>query len=106
MKNTFSQGSIRVLIYKEKDQDVWYATALEFNLTIDGNDKSTVFLEIQQAIHEYVASAKEIGDVALLNQEPDPELLALWDMGISAQTVPVTSPYVTFSASVENFTFA
>jgi hypothetical protein len=106
MKNTFSQGSIRVLIYKEKDQDIWYASALEFNLTVDGNDKSMVFLEIQQAIHDYVASAKEIGDVSLLNQDPDPELLVLWDMGISAQISPIASPYVTFSASVENFTFA
>ncbi len=109
MKNTFTHGQIKVLIYKERESDVWYASALEFNLTVDGNDRSAVFVELDQAIRDYIQSAREIGDVSILNQEPDPELAAMWNANI--QNTPetnesVTSPYITAFAGVETLAFA
>lgn len=108
MQNTFDQGKIRVLVYRERDADVWYASALEFNLTIDGNDKTAVFIELNQAIRDYLQSAREIGDVSLLNQEPDPELLAMWHANIqnSIKEEKTSSPYVTAFAGLETLSFA
>lgn len=108
MKNTFNNGQVKVLVYRERDADIWYASALEFNLTIDGTDKSAVLIELQQAIHDYIVSAREIGDVSLLNQEPDPELTELWNINVLSQ-VPqdaTPSPYVTTFAGIEKLSFA
>jgi hypothetical protein len=105
MTNTFAKGRVRVLVYKERDQDIWYATVLEFNLTVDGHDKSEVIIEIQQAIKDYAASARELNDERLLNQDPDPELLLLWNSATSPQgSELIKSPYIPFSASVESLT--
>lgn len=101
MLNTFENGQLRVLVYKEKDNDVWYATALELNLTVDSVDKASVTLELYQAIGDYIQSAKEVGDETLLNQVPDPEIVALWKQRISNEVPLVGSPYIPFSASVE-----
>lgn len=109
MKNTFTEGQIRVLVYKERDADVWYASALEFNLTIDGNDRSAVFVELDQAIRDYIQSAREIGDVSILNQEPDPELLMMWNTNIGNDNEikeSISSPYITAFAGVETLAFA
>jgi hypothetical protein len=108
MKNNFSNGKIRVLVYKERDGDVWYATALEFNLTIDGNDKKAVFIELDQAVRDYLKSAKEIGDISLLNQEPDPELVAMWNANIQNTVVEnekISPSYITAFAGLETLSF-
>jgi hypothetical protein len=108
MTNTFKKGSVKVLVYQERSTNIWYASALEFNLTFDGNDKKSVLSELQLAISDYITSAREIGDESLLNQEPDPELLALWEADIhqeiSEEATP--SPYITAFAGVENLSFA
>ena len=108
MKNTFSHGQIKVLVYKERESDIWYASALEFNLTIDGTDKTAVFVELDSAIKEYLQSAQEIGDMSLLNQEPDPELLAMWNanIGITPMQDSVASPYIASFAGTETLAFA
>ncbi len=100
MKNTFTKGQVKVLVYKEKEGNVWYATALEFNLTVDGDDKSTVLIELQQAIIDYMQSAREVGDDALLNQDPDPELLAIWEASVYSKA-SAPSPYTPAFAGVE-----
>jgi hypothetical protein len=105
MKNTFTNGQVRVLVYQEKGTSAWYATALELNLTIDGDDRTVVQIELQQAIVDYIHSAQQIGDVSLLNQEPDPELLALWQANIAEQQ-SIASPYVAAFAGVERLVFA
>ena len=104
--NTFERGQVRVLIYRDKTEDVWYATALELNLTIDGEDRSEVQLELDRAIQEYVRSARELGSVDLLNQEPDPELVALWEAQIQNRTANVESPYTTHFAGNETLSYA
>ena len=110
MKNTFEQGKIKVLVYKERENDIWYATALEFNLTIDGTDKSAVFVELDQSVRDYLVSAKDIGDVSLLNQEPDPELLSMWNANIKnsseEEKTEAPSPYITAFAGLETLSFA
>lgn len=104
--NTFEQGQVQVLVYRDETEGVWYGTALEFNLTIDGDDKNTVMLELDRAIKEYVQSAREIGSVELLNQEPDPELEALWQARIENRQEQITSPYTTHFAGSESLVYA
>lgn len=101
MENTFNKGQVKVLVYQEKESGTWYASALEFNLTVDSDDKSVALFELHNAITSYIESAEEIGDVRLLNQDPDPELLQLWNSRISNTPEPIESPYISFSASVE-----
>ena len=101
MENTFKKGQVKVLVYKEKEGSTWYASALELDLTIDSDDRSVALFELHEAIKNYIQSAEEIGDISLLNQEPDPELLSLWGGHISNSSEPIESPYTSFSASVE-----
>ena len=107
MKNTFKNGQVKVLVYRERDTNIWYASALEFNLTIDGDDRSAVLIELQTAINDYIASAREIGDESLLNQDPDPELIDLWNANLLPTGMPseIVSPYVTAFAGVETLSF-
>ena len=101
--NTFEKGQIKILVYHDKTEGVWYATALELNLTIDGDDKNSVILELDRAVIDYVNSAYELGTVSLLNQEPDSELLALWQAKISGEvgSHAVSSPYTIHLAATE-----
>ncbi len=104
--NTFEQGQIKVLIYRDKIKSVWYGSALEFNLTVDGEDKNSVVLELDRAVKEYVKSASELGAVDLLNQEPDPELVELWEAVIQNKEKNVDSPYISFFAGRESLVYA
>lgn len=104
--NTFTQGQIKVLIYRDKVEGVWYGSALEFNLTIDGEDKNTVVLELDRAVKEYLKSATELGSVDLLNQVPDPELVDLWEARIQDKAEDVSSPYIPYFAGRESLVYA
>lgn len=105
--NTFEKGQIKILVYRDDAEAVWYATALELNLTIDGDDKNSVILELDRAITEYVDSARVIGSVSLLNQSPDPELLALWQAKISSvsEDADISSPYTIHLAATESLMY-
>lgn len=100
--NTFAKGQVRILIYRDNVENVWYGSALEFNLTIDGDDKNTVLLELDRALIEYIRSAKEIGSTDPLNQEPDPELLALWVAHNENRQAELTSPYTAYLTATES----
>jgi hypothetical protein len=104
--NTFKQGQIKVLIYRDKVEGVWYGSALEFNLTVDGEDKNSVVLELDRAVKEYIKSASELGSVELLNQEPDPELVNLWEARIENREEDMSSPYTPFFAGSESLVYA
>lgn len=104
--NTFEKGQVKVLIYRDESEDVWYGSALEFNLTIDGTDRTAVALELDHAIREYIISAREINDVSLLNQEIDPELAALWESRINNTESSVQSPYTPYLAGIETLNYA
>lgn len=100
--NTFEKGTVKILLYKDTESGVWYGSALEFNLTVDGDDREVVFLELSRAIKDYIVSAREIGSVALLNQEADPELLALWHAHSENRTLATPSPYMPSFAGTES----
>jgi hypothetical protein len=104
--NSFERGQVRILVYRDNADGVWYGTALEFNLTVDGDDKNTVLLELDRAVREYVQSARELNAVELLNQEPDPELVALWEAKINNTEDTIESPYTSFIAGRESLTYA
>ena len=99
--NTFEKGQVRTLIYRDKVAGVWYGTALEFNLTIDGDDKNTVMLELDRAIKDYVRSVQDMGAVNLLNQETDSELEQLWQAHIANTNESFESPYQSYVAGTE-----
>lgn len=104
--NTFSQGQVRILIYRDKVEGVWYGSALELNLTIDGDDKNTLVLELDRAIKDYVKAAQEIGAVEILNQEPDPQLVQLWNAHINNDAENQESPYQSHLAGTERLVHA
>jgi len=104
--NTFDQGQVRILIYRDKVEGTWYGSALEFNLTVDGEDKNTVLLELDRAMKDYIQSARELAALGLLNQEPDPELVELWSAHFKNNPSPIESPYISHMAGSETFTHA
>ena len=104
--NNFEKGQVKLLVYRDNNDGVWYASALEFNLTVDGDDKNTVLLELDRAVKEYIKSAKEIGAVELLNQEADPELLSLWQAHNENRMTDVASPYTPYLAATESIAHA
>jgi hypothetical protein len=104
--NSFEQGQIKVLIYRDKTEGFWYGSALEFNLTVDGDDKNSVVLELDRAVKEYLKSASDLGSIELLNQEPDPELLDLWEARIQNKAEDLSSPYTSFFAGREALVYA
>jgi len=104
--NTLEKGQVRVLIYRDNAEGVWYGSALEFNLTIDGTDKDEVLFELNHAITEYVRSAQEIGAAELLNQDVDQELDALWNACINNEERVIDSPYTSHFAGRESLQYA
>ena len=98
MKNTFTQREVKILTYKEKKSDAWYATALEFNLTVDGDNSNDVIAQLYDQIEEYIISARELDDMSLLNQEPDPNLLEMWQQNLNINNntskKKIRSPYI------------
>ena len=77
-KNTLQKGSVRYIVFKE--EDTWYAVALEFNIVEAGDDPREALLLLLEAIKGYVASAQKIkARPAMLNQAPDQEYEELWE---------------------------
>lgn len=101
--NTFNKGQVKILVYRDKVEGTWYGSALELNLTVDGEDKNTVLLELDRAMKDYIQSASELAAIELLNQEPDPELVALWTAHFKDSPSPVESPYTSHMAGSETF---
>ena len=83
------------MVYQDKKDLTWYATALEFNLTVDGVDSVEVFLELKEAIKNYIKTAKELKMQSVLNQEIDKELEAIWKSNVEINTKKtIKSPYI------------
>ena len=88
---------IRVLVYKEGG--VYYASALELNITSSGDDKFLALYNLDEAVRGYIEIIqKENLSENLLNQEVDPDLENLWNNFV--QNKPVPSPYTIVSSSV------
>ncbi|OHA24416.1 MAG: hypothetical protein A3D50_00160 [Candidatus Taylorbacteria bacterium RIFCSPHIGHO2_02_FULL_44_12] len=94
MKNTMQKGSVRNIIFKE--DNVWYAVALEFSIVIEGDSPEVASFNLQEAIVGYLESLRNsmVGGLrtdAILNQMPDPEYETLWQA--LEENKPIPSPY-------------
>lgn len=89
--NTVQKGSFRTIIFKE--DGVWYAVALEFNIVTDGDTPELANFNLTQAVAGYIASLKKskIRTVSILNQKTDPEYEDLWNRLEENKKIP--SPY-------------
>ncbi len=92
--NTYQKGSVRTIIFKDKD--IWVGVALEFNIVETGDDPREVFLMLDEAIRGYVVSAKKAKiRPHILNQVSDMEYENLWKKLNSPK--PMKSPYQIYS---------
>lgn len=90
--NTPKKGSVRYIIFREKDQ--WFGVALEFNIVETGDDPQEVAILLFEAIQGYVESAQKVKgqrDYGYLNQTSDPEYEELWEKLQTNKKIP--SPY-------------
>ncbi|MDO8575278.1 MAG: hypothetical protein Q7R78_01060 [bacterium] len=93
-QNSFQKGSIRYIVMKE--DDVFYAVGLEFNLVIEGSTKEVALFNLFEAITGYIESAKKANlRPRVLNQKTDEEYEKLWNDLIAGN--PVESPYKIFT---------
>lgn len=76
-KNTLQKGSVRYIVFKEND--VWYAVGLEFNIVESGDTPQEAILLLSEALSGYVESAKKIKSKAsILNQTTEREYETMW----------------------------
>ena len=76
-KNTLQKGSVRYIVFKEND--VWYAAGLEFNIVESGDTPQEAILLLFEALSGYVESAPKIKSRPnILNQTTDGEYEAMW----------------------------
>ncbi len=76
-ENTFENGSVRHIIFKEGD--TWYGVALEFNIVEEGDDPVAVMASLLEAIQGYIETAQKHQINAPLNQKPDKTYQNLWE---------------------------
>ncbi len=90
--NTLTKGTFRHIVFK--DEDTWYAVALEFNIVESSDDPKLAFFNLLQAVSGYIESAKKIkgSRYQSLNQKVDNEYEKLWE--ILHSPTPVKSPYL------------
>ena len=78
-ENTLHSGVLRCLVYQlSDDAKVYYATALELNLTVSAESDDLALLELREQIKAYIATAREENAPELLNQKADPDLEKAW----------------------------
>jgi hypothetical protein len=91
-KNTPKRGSVRYIVFKERQK--WVGVALEFNIVEVGDDAQEVTFLLFEAIQGYVESLRKIKglrDFSSLNQKPDKEYENLWKLAKSEKPIP--SPF-------------
>ena len=96
MRNTYHNGQIRNIIFKEGD--TWYGVALESNIVESGSDPREVMLLLDEAMRGYIktASKTKLSEV-VLSQKTDPEYEKLWTMIESKK--PIKSPFKIYSSA-------
>ncbi len=80
-----------------KEDETWYAVALEFNIVESGEDPKEVMFNLFEAIQGYVEAARKahIRAEKILNQKTDSEYESLW----KKLTVPraIKSPFQVYT---------
>lgn len=90
-KNTIQKGSVRYIVFKE--EDVWYAVALEFNIVEEADDPQIALFNLFEAIKGYLKAFKKASARPhALNQKPQEEYEELWKKLHSDK--PLKSPYL------------
>lgn len=91
-KNTVQKGSVRYIVFKE--DDMWYAVGLEFNIVEQADDPQIALFNLFEAMKGYVEAFKATGGARphALNQKASPEYEDLWQKLNSNKEIP--SPYI------------
>lgn len=94
--NTLHKGRFRWIIFKDgKD---WVGTALEFNITVVGEDPRMVEIELHEAAQGYLEAARKLKGIraqqvnALLNQETEADYEKRWEAARESMQGNVPSP--------------
>jgi predicted RNase H-like HicB family nuclease len=86
-KNTLQRGSVRFIIFKEKNE--WYGTCLELNITESGSTPQEAMLLLVEAVEGYLESARKIkARPGILNQKTDPEYSDMWNALRERRKIP------------------
>lgn len=107
-KNTLQKGSVRYVVFKEKD--TFFGVALEFNLIIEAATQIEAIVLLNEAVQGYLESARKFKlRPYVLNQVADSEYEKMWQgaqRGVMGSATRVTkSPYV-LSSGQFNLAFA
>lgn len=79
-KNTIHKGSVRFLVFQDREDKNWYGVGLEFNVVESGDDPREVLFRLFNAFQGYVESARKIkARPSTLNQKPDEEYEKIWN---------------------------
>jgi hypothetical protein len=93
-KNTLQRGSVRYIVFK--DEGVWCAVGLEFNIVEEGTSPQEALLLLFEALQGYIESARKIkARPMVLNQKTDSEYETMWKSLIENRSVS-TRPIFTF----------
>lgn len=93
-KNTLKKGKVRVMVFKDLEENQWYGAALEFNIVVSGDSPEEVHYELHEAITGYldaVGEIKGLSDYSCLNQEAEKIYEKMWSALEENKKVP--SPY-------------
>ena len=92
--NTLHKGTVRYIVFRDKEKHTWYAVGLEFNIVESGDDPRIALLNLFDALDGYVQSMQKVKGVraAPLNQKTDPDYEVLWSVVTSP--TKIRSPFV------------
>jgi len=106
-KNTLQKGSVRYVIFKEKD--TFFGVALEFNVVVEGASQIEAIVLLNEAVRGYLESARKFKlRPQVLNQVVDAEYEKMWkeiQCGKKPVAQSTKSPYVLSSGQL-NLAFA
>ena len=87
---------MRYIVFRE--DNVWYAVGLEFNIVISAETAELALFELFEAIQGYIESFRKLRGVRphTLNQKTDPEYESLWRELRKAKQ-PIKSPYFIYT---------
>lgn len=108
-KNTLQKGSVRYVVFKEKD--TFFGVALEFNVVVEAASQIEAIVLLNEAVQGYLESARKFKlRPQVLNQIVDSEYEKMWQEtqreGVSKRATRSTkSPYV-LSSGQFNLAFA
>ena len=93
--NTTKKGAVRVIIFKDLKDNIWYGVALEFNIVISAKNYHEAHVELVEAMEGYVdalSSIRGLKDYSALNQNAIKEYDDLWNRLEQGEKIP--SPYL------------